>query len=217
MPQVSGGGVYSDLQQAIRRQRGDPNGQRDPVERALPWLTLGLALAAVIAIVVVNATGGEDAERDIDPAQAGAAALAGAAEQAGFEVLDQDARTSSAVGAEAMVVVASDDEEVAVSWMEPPVDDLLFETFEDLGVDNAVISVGEGGDRLPRAAIDCERSTLMVSGRLGLEADPRARPHRDPEGLEPDVIVEVARELTAALDCPRGLPTSEAWVNWTNT
>jgi hypothetical protein len=50
MPQVSGGGVYSDLQQAIRRQRGDPNGQRDPVERALPWLTLGLALAAVIAI-----------------------------------------------------------------------------------------------------------------------------------------------------------------------
>ena len=210
MAGVSGGGVNSDMQQAIRRTRGDPSNQRDPVEKVLPWLALGLAAAGVIAFIVytTGTTGGEDTERGIHRAQAGASVLADAAAAAGLEVVERDARTSSAQR-EAMVVVAAGDHEVAVSWMEPPADDLLVETTETLEVDDARISVGEGGDRLPRVAIDCARSTLMVSGRLGLDADPRRRSHRDGQGLPEDVLVDVARALPPTLDCPAGLPDAE--------
>ena len=207
MAGVSGGGVNSDMQQAIRRARGDSSNQRDPVEKALPWLALGLFLAGVI-VFIVNATGSESSERDIHRAQAGASVLSDAVEEAGFEAIHQDARAASGARREAMVVAASDDEEVAVSWLEPPADDLLFETVETLEIDNAMISVGEGGDRLPRVAVDCGRSTLVVSGRLGLDVNPRTRPHRDEQGLPEDTLVEVASALAPALDCPAGLPAS---------
>jgi hypothetical protein len=207
MAGVSGGSVNSDMQQAIRRFRGDPNNQRDPVEKALPWLALGLVLAGMIALIV-NATRTESPEREIHRARAGASVLSDAAEEAGFELIHQDARVASGVGREAMVVVASDDEEVAVSWLEPSVDDLLFETVETLEIDDAVIIIGEGGDRLPRVVIDCGRSTLMVSGRLGRDVDPRTRSHRDEHGLPEDTLVEVASALAPAFDCPAGLPAS---------
>ena len=123
-------------------------------------------------------------------------------------IVHQNSRRASRAGLEATVVVASDGEEVAVNWLEPSADDLLFETVETLEIDGPVISVGEGGDRLPRVAVDCDRSTLMVSGRLGPDVDPRTRSHRDEQGLPEDTLVEVASALAPALDCPAGLPAS---------
>lgn len=51
MGQVSGGGLNSDMQQSIRRAEGDPNNQRDPVEKVLPWAALWLAVIVVVVLV----------------------------------------------------------------------------------------------------------------------------------------------------------------------
>lgn len=51
MAGVSGGGTNSDMQQSVRRSRGDPNNQRDPVEKVLPWVAL--AIAGIVLLLMI--------------------------------------------------------------------------------------------------------------------------------------------------------------------
>lgn len=53
MAGVSGGGTNSDMQQSARRAQGDPNNQRDPVEKVLPWAALVIAGIVLLLMILL--------------------------------------------------------------------------------------------------------------------------------------------------------------------
>jgi hypothetical protein len=208
MAGVSGGGVYSDMQQATGRLQGDPNHQRDPVEKGLPWATIGFAVAAVVVIVIANIVGNpgeradqrEEARQEAVRAQDAAAELVADATQAGLEVRRRhsrfDARDRST---QAAVVIDTDTYPLHITWIEPVEASPVTSGQEQPALD-------ERPDGQPRATIPCGPTGYVVDPHLDWGIDGEETQRLREVDFDADEILATATRLAAELDCPSAMP-----------
>ena len=211
MAGVSGGGVNSDVQQAARCARGDPGNQRDPVEKALPWVAIGVAVAAVVAIAVANLMGSpgeraeerEEARQARERAQVAAARLVEDAERAGLDVTRRHSRAffrAQERSLEASVVIDAGAYPLHIAWIEPIESSPVASGQEHT-------SLGERPDGRPRATISCGPTGYVVDPHLDAVADIEERRRLESVDFEADVILATAAMLADQLDCPSRMPS----------